>query len=140
MEINGAYGRAPVDGKEHQLQFGGAHAFWIRANARNRELEQDPIAVSIRWVSAKIRETDSFALIAPQGGYRPDWHGTIDCSRREPTPRYFAIRTDGNFFGALSIDMQALCFGIDEVSFSYRLSKKTGVRALASDEELKLAD
>lgn len=139
METGGAIGNVPADGREHQVQFGRAHAFWIRAQARNRTSEQDPVPVSIHWVSGKIQETDSFALTVPQDGYLREWNGSIDCTRRELTPRYFATQFDGNLFGALSIEMQSLCFGISEISIRYRFAKETGVRALADEEELELA-
>lgn len=139
MEMDGGYERVLADGNEHQVQFGRAHAFWIRADARNRMSDEDPIAVSIRWVSARIQETGTFALIAPQDGYQRVWHGTVDCTSRELTPRHFAIRTGGGFFGAFSIEMQGLCIGIGEISISYRFSEEIGVRTLANEEELKLA-
>ena len=139
LEMDGATRRAPTDGRERQVQFGRAHAFWMRADARNRAAEEDPVPVSIRWVSAQIQATDSFALIAPPDGYQPNWHGTLDCKRREPTPRYFALNFDGGFFGATSVDMQSLCFGFGDIRISYRFSEEIGVRELTDEEELKLA-
>lgn len=139
LERDGFTRRFHADGREHQVQFGKAHAVWIRADARKRETETAPIPVSIRWVSARIQETDSFALIAPSDGYEREWQGSIDCTRVQPTQHYFSVLDDGNYFGAMALEMQAKCFGGDSISIDYRFAEQRDVRSLADKKEFELA-
>lgn len=139
LEMDGTHVRVQVDGREQQVQFGKAHAFWMSAGTAGGAPDSNAIPVSLRWVSADIQQSESFALVSPENGYQNQWQGNIDCTQGQPEPLYFSVRTDGEFFGAVMIDMQGICFNDGRLDIEYRFAKQAGERTLADEEEHKLS-